>query len=145
MERYCLKVRMCSEKNPRLYYYWTSSRIVFVRFLGELKTPKRHFEINWHLVVHMQLQNSFAFVMVYLRFPPTLSVQTAICITIPINIHRCQLIGKVILILQWDQSHFVIELYILRENFQNTYHSGLLNNIVPHWHTLSARPKVRWR
>ena len=24
----------------------TSSRIVFVRFLGELKTPKRHFEIN---------------------------------------------------------------------------------------------------
>ena len=23
-----------------------SSRIVFVRFLGELKTPKRHFEIN---------------------------------------------------------------------------------------------------
>ena len=27
----------------------TSSRIVFVRFLGELKTPKRHFEINWPL------------------------------------------------------------------------------------------------
>ena len=33
----------------RLYYYVTSSRIVFVRFLGELKTPKRHFEINWPL------------------------------------------------------------------------------------------------
>ena len=30
----------------RLYYYGTSSRIVFVCFLGELKTPKRHFEIN---------------------------------------------------------------------------------------------------
>ena len=28
----------------------TSSRIVFVHFLGELKTPKRHFEINWPLV-----------------------------------------------------------------------------------------------
>ena len=27
----------------------TSSRIVFVRFLGELKTPKGHFEINWPL------------------------------------------------------------------------------------------------
>ena len=26
-----------------------SSRIVFVRFLEELKTPKRHFEINWTL------------------------------------------------------------------------------------------------
>jgi hypothetical protein len=27
-------------------YYGTSSEIVFVRFLEELKTPKRHFEIN---------------------------------------------------------------------------------------------------
>ena len=34
----------------RLYYYGTSSWIVFVRFLGELKTPKRHFEINWPLL-----------------------------------------------------------------------------------------------
>ena len=31
-------------------YYDTSSRIVFVRFLEELKTPKRHFEMNWPLV-----------------------------------------------------------------------------------------------
>ena len=31
----------------RLYYYGNSNRIVFVRFLGELKTPKRHFENNW--------------------------------------------------------------------------------------------------
>ena len=28
-------------------YYDTSGWIVFVRFLEELKTPKRHFEINW--------------------------------------------------------------------------------------------------
>ena len=28
----------------------TPSRIVFVRFLGELKRLKRHFEINWPLV-----------------------------------------------------------------------------------------------
>ena len=35
----------------RIYYYGTSSRIVFVSFLGESKTPKRLFEINWPLVV----------------------------------------------------------------------------------------------
>ena len=35
-----------NEQIIRLYYYGTSSRIVFVRFWGELKTPKRHFESN---------------------------------------------------------------------------------------------------
>ena len=39
-----------TNKKNRLNYYGTSSRIVFVRFLEELKTPKRHFEINWPLV-----------------------------------------------------------------------------------------------
>ena len=29
-----------------IYYYGTSSRIVFVRFLGEVKTPKINFETN---------------------------------------------------------------------------------------------------
>ena len=33
-------------KKFEIYYYCTSSRIVFDRFSGELKTPKRHFEIN---------------------------------------------------------------------------------------------------
>ena len=33
-----------SQKNW-LYYYGTSSWIVFIRFLGEVKTTKRHFEI----------------------------------------------------------------------------------------------------
>ena len=33
----------------RFYYYDTSSWLVFVRFLEELKTPERHFEINWPL------------------------------------------------------------------------------------------------
>ena len=37
-------------KKNQLYYYGTSSRIVFVHCLGELKTSKRHFEINWPLV-----------------------------------------------------------------------------------------------
>ena len=31
------------------YCYGTSSQIVFVCFLGELKKPKGHFEINWPL------------------------------------------------------------------------------------------------
>ena len=31
---------------PNYYGMYTSSRIVFVWFLEELKTPKRHFEIN---------------------------------------------------------------------------------------------------
>ena len=39
-------------KKNQLFYYGTSSRIIFVRFLGELKSPKRHFEINWPLVLH---------------------------------------------------------------------------------------------
>ena len=41
-------LQFCQKRNKRirLYYYDTSSRIVFARFLGELKTPKRHFEIN---------------------------------------------------------------------------------------------------
>ena len=41
----------------RLYYYGTSSRIVFVCFLGELKTPKRHFEINWPLKWDVQIND----------------------------------------------------------------------------------------
>ena len=48
----------------RLYYYGTSSRIVFVRFLGELKTPKRHLKVNYPLAkprftkVHMLIATS---------------------------------------------------------------------------------------
>ena len=37
------------------FYYGTSSQTVFVRFLGELKTPKRHFEINWPLVCYKRI------------------------------------------------------------------------------------------
>ena len=35
------------EQKKRLYYYGTSSRIISVFWWGELKTPKRHFEINF--------------------------------------------------------------------------------------------------
>ena len=47
-----------NEKN-QLYCYGTSSQIVFVRVLGELKAPKRHFEINWPLVVTMHQRRIF--------------------------------------------------------------------------------------
>ena len=38
-----------TNKTIQLYYNGTSSRIVFVPYLGELKTPRRHFKINWPL------------------------------------------------------------------------------------------------
>ena len=41
--------RTIKRKNSIWQYYDTSGRIVSVRFLEELKTPKRHFEINWPL------------------------------------------------------------------------------------------------
>ena len=50
MSFWYLQFSQKTNKKIRLYYYGTSSRIVFVRFLKELKTPKRHFEINWPLV-----------------------------------------------------------------------------------------------
>ena len=33
----------------RLYYYDTSGRLVFVRFLEEIDVPQKRFEINWPL------------------------------------------------------------------------------------------------
>ena len=39
-----------TNKKIQLYYYGTLSGIVFFRFLGELTTPKIHFEINLPLV-----------------------------------------------------------------------------------------------
>ena len=56
-----LLTKICIFNSPKkwtknqIYSYGTSSRIIFVRFLGELKTPARHFEINWslgHMRVH---------------------------------------------------------------------------------------------
>ena len=43
-------------------YYGASSRIVFVCILGELKTPKRHFEINSPLVDRLAVVNNFALI-----------------------------------------------------------------------------------
>ena len=42
-------LQFSQKMNEKNQLYGTSSRIVFVRFLKELKTPKRHFEINWPL------------------------------------------------------------------------------------------------
>ena len=49
MSLWYLQLSQKTNENIWLYYYGTSGRIVFVRFLGELKSPKRHFEINWPL------------------------------------------------------------------------------------------------
>ena len=57
MSFWYLQFSQKTNEKIRLYYYGTSSRIVFVRFLGELKTPKRHFEINWPLA--SQLSRSY--------------------------------------------------------------------------------------
>ena len=46
MSFWYLQVFQKMNKKNRPTYCSTSSRIVFVRFLEELKTPKRHFEIN---------------------------------------------------------------------------------------------------
>ena len=51
MSFWYLQFSQKTNKKIRLYYYGISSRIVFVRFLGELKTQKRHFEINWPLCI----------------------------------------------------------------------------------------------
>ena len=40
----------------QLYYYGISSQIVFICFLGELKTSKGHFEINLPLLCKSVLQ-----------------------------------------------------------------------------------------
>ena len=49
MSFWYLQFSQKTNETIQFYYYGTSSRIVFVRFLGELKTLKRHYEINWIL------------------------------------------------------------------------------------------------
>ena len=95
--KFCLRVTQHSQSKFRWkskFHWKIRPTYVHCTYIGILKKECR--KKMGSLLVHMQLQNSLGFVMVYLRFPPTLSVQTAICITIPIDIHRCQLIGKVI-------------------------------------------------
>ena len=41
---------LLQKNEQKNYYYGTSSRIIFNGFFEELKTPKRHFEINWPLI-----------------------------------------------------------------------------------------------
>ena len=49
-------LQFSQKTNEKIWLYYligTSCQIVFVCFLGELKTTKRHFEINWPLVLSM--------------------------------------------------------------------------------------------
>ena len=43
----------------RLNYYDTSGRLVFVRFLEEFEDTKRHFEINWPLVIDKECLHGY--------------------------------------------------------------------------------------
>ena len=61
MSFWCLHFSQKTNKKIRLYYHRTSSQIVFVCLLGELNTPKRHFEINSPLLWYLKL-NYFLFI-----------------------------------------------------------------------------------
>ena len=61
MSFWYLQFSQKTNKKIWLYYYGTSSRIVFVRFLGELKISKRRFEINWPLVSTFEAWNLWRF------------------------------------------------------------------------------------
>ena len=57
-----------------LYYYDTSGRLVFVRFLRKLTTPRNHFEIDWPLrdkkLTGKNIRNlSFKFLLKYQFLP----------------------------------------------------------------------------
>ena len=111
------------KKNIRLYNSGTSSRIVSVHFKGELNTPKRHFEINWPLVLDVQL-----------NFAPLLST-TLIRTTSLFRIHM----------------HMVDELtkmnnsLSLWSNFSERCarkHQGSIKDSLAHWAYLEIRRKV---
>ena len=55
----CLFGIFNSPKKWMKKFYGTSSRIVFIHFLGELKTPKRHFKSNWPLKLSKIFIKSF--------------------------------------------------------------------------------------
>ena len=70
MSIWCLQFFQKMNEKLRPNYYATSCRFVFVRFLEELKIPKRHFEINWPLQIEFdksQLCFKMLFVFVVLQ------------------------------------------------------------------------------
>ena len=110
-------------KKIRLYYYGTSIRIVFVRLLGELKTPKRHFEINWPLAGNPSKAETFFFQLsgdgdfvVMLAFWP---------ITIQRSSQHCQTMLEIFaehqkfLVLRWSQFEYMhlINCLLLRKTY----------------------------
>ena len=70
-----------TNENIQLYYYGTSSRIVFVRFLGVLKTQKRHFKMNWPL--HRPKSSIWSWFMSFFcgfsNYGPSLRGTTELC------------------------------------------------------------------
>ena len=70
-----------SKKRTKTILRYHSSKVeFFVRFLGELKIPKRHFEINWPLVQSRLVWSIFKFEILN-AFPQTFFYQgmSAVC------------------------------------------------------------------
>ena len=64
LSKWFFQVDVSSKKtNERilLYYYETSGWLVFIRFWRKSKTPKRHFEINWPLVMSKKVGDFIKF------------------------------------------------------------------------------------
>ena len=59
------------KKKNQLYYYGILSQIVFVHFLGELKTPKRHLEINWPLLARLTAILCIIYSWIHNKISPT--------------------------------------------------------------------------
>ena len=55
MSFWCLQYSQNTNKNNLTWGTIVVKLNFFVRFLGELKIPKRHFEINWPLASHYQI------------------------------------------------------------------------------------------
>ena len=69
-----------NQQKNRLYYYFTSSRIVSVHFLGELKTSKRLFEINWPLTKLLYKGNISFCIQLIKNEPPVFAQHWRLCL-----------------------------------------------------------------
>ena len=119
MSFWYLQFSQKTNEKIRLNYYGTSSRIVFVCFLGELKIPKRHFEINWPLALlcHVLLcpqktlldYNFFHFIL-KIRYEISIKIFVVLADTIKHTVK--QLVKIAILLLDFFRRRYRTELMI---------------------------------
>ena len=115
MSFWCLQFSQKTNKKIRLYYYSTSSRVVFVRFLGELKAPSRQFEINWALQItktkeifreiddnkcrkkHLLRRHAFNFTNILINpsiFIPCKNISIVLQVTLPLTLTLAMCFSK---------------------------------------------------